>query len=98
MREAPVRTPARNGMLLRLFFGEVIGARACRELVAEYRGIAEEQLAALARARRATEAEEDAPQRPYQLMTISAGEHAARAALAWADETLAALDGLIAAS
>jgi hypothetical protein len=29
---------------------------------------------------------------PYWLLTISAGEHTARAALAWADESLAALD------
>jgi hypothetical protein len=29
-------------------------------------------------------------------MTISAGEHSARAALAWADETLDALDALVA--
>ena len=98
MREAPTRTPPRNGMLLRLFFGDVLGARACRELVAEYRGIAEQQLASLAGARRATEADDAAAaQRPYQLMTISAGEHTARAALAWADETLTALDALIAA-
>jgi DNA-binding PadR family transcriptional regulator len=95
MREAPVRTPPRNGMLLRLFFGDVLGARACRELVAEYRDLATRQLAELAEARRATEADDAvAPQRPYQLMTISAGEHSARAALAWADETLDALDAL----
>lgn len=96
MREAPARTPPRNGMLLRLFFGDVLGAAACRELVAEYRGIAERQLATLAEARGAVEVDA-APQRPYQLMTISAGEHSARAALAWADETLAALDALVAA-
>ena len=98
MREAPARTPPRNGMLLRLFFGEVLGARACRDLVVEYRGIAEQQLASLAAARHATEADAaDAPGRAYQLMTISAGEHSTRAAIAWADETLATLDGLIAA-
>jgi hypothetical protein len=85
-------------MLLRLFFGDVLGARACRELVSEYRGIAEAQLASLAEARRSVEADgADAPQRPYQLMTVSAGEHTARAAIAWADETLAALDELVAA-
>jgi len=98
MREPPVRTPPRNGMLLRLFFGDVLGARACRELVEEYRGIAAHQLTELAEARRATEADDaGTPQRPYQLMTISAGEHSAHAALAWADETLSALDALIAA-
>jgi DNA-binding PadR family transcriptional regulator len=96
MREPPARTPPRNGMLLRLFFGDVLGAAACRELVAEYRGIAEAQLGELAAARAEAEAG-DAPQRPYWLMTISAGEHTARAAVAWADETLAALDALAAA-
>lgn len=97
MREPAVMTPPRNGMLLRLFFGDVIGAAACRALVVEARERAASQLAALDEARRATEAEPDElPQRPYWLMTISAGEHTARASLAWADETLAALDALIA--
>ena len=88
-------TPPRNGMLLRLFFGDVIGADACRALVAEARGLAVGQLDTLADARRVTEAEPDElPQKPYWLMTISAGEHTARASIAWADETLAALDAL----
>jgi DNA-binding PadR family transcriptional regulator len=95
MREPATSTPPRNGTLLRLFFGDAIGATACRELVAEYRVLAEGKLAELAAARRETEAEPaDLPQRPYWLMTISAGEHTARAAIAWADETLAALDAL----
>ena len=97
MREPATMTPPRNGMLLRLFFGDVIGADACRALVAEARGLAVSQLDTLADARRVTEAEPDElPQKPYWLMTISAGEHTARASIAWADETLAALDALIA--
>ena len=96
LREPVVWNPPRNGLLLRLFFGDVIGARACRGLIEEARELAERQLAELAVARRATEAEPaDLAQRPYWLMTISAGEHTARASLAWADETLAALDELI---
>jgi DNA-binding PadR family transcriptional regulator len=95
MREPPASPPPRNGMLLRLFFGSVLGAAACRELVAESRARAVAMLENLAAARRETEAEpSDLPQRPYWLMTISAGEHTARAAIAWADETLAALDAL----
>lgn len=95
MREPAVMTPPRNGMLLRLFFGDVIGAEACRALVAEARELATAQLGQLAEARRETEAEpEELPQKPYWLMTISAGEHTARAAIAWADETIAALDAL----
>lgn len=95
MREPPASTPPRNGMLLRLFFGSVLGAAACRELVAEARARAITMLDSLAIARRETEAESpDLPQRPYWIMTISAGEHTARAAVAWADETLAALERL----
>lgn len=97
MREPAPQNPPRNGMLLRLFFGDVIGASACRALVAEAREVARRQLDTLADARRATEADPDeTPQKPYWLMTISAGEHTARASIAWADETLAALDALIA--
>ncbi len=95
MREPPGSAPPRNGMLLRLFFGSVLGAAACRELVADARAQAIGMLEQLATARRETEAARvDLPQRPYWLMTISAGEHSARAAIAWADETLAALDTL----
>ena len=95
MREPPTPSPPRNGMLLRLFFGSVLGATACRELVAEARAQAVAMLDTLATARRETEAEpSNLPQRPYWLMTISAGEHSARAAIAWADETLTALDAL----
>jgi hypothetical protein len=35
-----------------------------------------------------------AQDRPYWLLTVSAGEHTARAAIAWANEALAALDQL----
>jgi DNA-binding PadR family transcriptional regulator len=95
MREPATSAPPRNGMLLRLFFGNVLGAAACRDLVAEARAQAVAMLDHLAIARREAEAGPgDVPQRPYWLMTISAGEHSARAAIAWADETLAALDTL----
>lgn len=93
MREEPVSTPPRNGVLLRLFFGDALGAAACRDLVRESRRLALARLEALAVAR--SEAEGDDPvHRPYRLITISAGEHSARAAVAWADETLATLDAL----
>lgn len=81
---APV--PPRNGLLLRLFFGHELGAAACAALVQEHRERAAASLAALARARAETEAEPDSEHRRYALLVISAGEHAARAALAWADE------------
>lgn len=93
LREEPTVAPPRNGVLLRVFFGDVLGPRAVRDLVAENRAAAEQRLSALAAARVAS-ADDPPEQRPYRLMTISAGEHSARAAIAWADETLAALDAL----
>lgn len=86
----------RNGLLLRLFFGDVLGPSACRTLIAGARERAAAHLAALAAARAEAEsALTTSPQAPYWLMTISAGEHAARAQLAWAseaDEVLAHLE------
>jgi DNA-binding PadR family transcriptional regulator len=93
LREPAVSAPPRNGLLLRLFFGDVIGADECRALVADARSRAQQLLAELAVARAEAEAS-DAPQRAYWLITVSAGEHAARASLAWADETDAVLASL----
>lgn len=99
LRTPPVPARPRNGTLLRLFFGQVQGPEACAALVAGARQRAEDQLAELAAVRVAVEAERadggiDDDQACYQLMTVSAGEHSARAALAWADETLAGLTRL----
>ena len=89
----PIQTPApRNGLLLRLFFGRVLGAAACRELVTAAREEASERLAAYAQIRRTTAAEGGVD--PYIGVTLSFGEHSARAVLAWADETLATLSRL----
>lgn len=89
----PVSTaPPRNGLLMRIFFGDVLGPAACRELVEDARRRSADLLADLAIARSEAEAEPlTDPHRAYWLMTISAGEYAARAATAWADETLSAL-------
>ena len=92
----PVRTDTpRNGLLLRLFFGRHLGAEACRAMVMEARAEATRKLARYAEIRDeiAAEAghEED---RRYWLLTVSAGEHQARATMAWSDEALARLDGL----
>lgn len=83
--------PPRNGLLLRLFFGHELGAQACTELVREQRERAAETMESLTRARAETEAEPDSAHRRYALLVISAGEHSAAAALAWADEALAEL-------
>jgi DNA-binding PadR family transcriptional regulator len=92
MSEPATEVPPRNGLLLRLFFGNVLGATACRALVLQARDRAEAQLTELARVR--AESEDESVNSPYWLITISAGEHSARAAVAWADETLRALDAL----
>jgi DNA-binding PadR family transcriptional regulator len=87
--------PPRNGLLLRLFFGRQLGPEACRTLVQRAREQAEQQLAQLTAVRQELRNDQDhAADRPYWLLTVSAGEHTARAAIAWADEALAALSDL----
>jgi DNA-binding PadR family transcriptional regulator len=87
--------PPRNGLLLRLFFGRTLGPEVCRSLLLEARDEAERRLAHYEAVRRElTEEAEHAADRPYWLLTVSAGEHAARAAIDWANEALAALDEL----
>jgi DNA-binding PadR family transcriptional regulator len=88
------QVPPRNGLMLRLFFGRQLGPRACRSLVLGARAEAQRRLAQFAAIRHEPPEAETAQDRPYWLLTVSAGEHAARAAIAWADEALAALDEL----
>jgi DNA-binding PadR family transcriptional regulator len=90
----PVRsTPPRNGLLLRLFFGRHLGPDACRALVLEARDEARRRLAEYEAIRQEIASDETNPNdRPYRLLTVSAGEQSARAALAWADEAFATLD------
>lgn len=87
--------PPRNGLLLRLFFGRQLGPAACRTLVQRAREQAEQQLAQLTAVRHELRQDHHhAADSPYWLLTVSAGEHSARAAIAWADEALAALSDL----
>jgi DNA-binding PadR family transcriptional regulator len=90
----PIRpVPPRNGLMLRLFFGRQLGSETCRSLVLEARADAQRRLAQYDAIRHQLELEKDhAGDRPYWLLTVSAGEHTARAAIAWADEALVALD------
>lgn len=85
--------PPRNGLMLRLFFGHALGPAACRALIQQARADAQRQLLAFAaiRAELASEDQFD-EHRPYWLLTVAAGEHTARAALAWADEALATFE------
>ncbi|SHN44925.1 transcriptional regulator, PadR family [Cryptosporangium aurantiacum] len=91
--EQPARP--RNGLLLRLFFGRQLGPEACRDLVEAARRRAVEQLAHMSAVREELRNDQqNTADSPYWLLTVSAGEHAARATIAWADETLAALANL----
>lgn len=90
LREPIPATPPRNGRLLRLFFGAELGADACVALLEEAGAAAVAGLATLEREHAEVERETDAGA-AYRLVTISAGLHAARAQIAWAEESLAAL-------
>ena len=93
LAEPPQMAPPRNGLMLRLFFGRQLGVPACRALLLEAKADAEARLAMFEDLRReVTKDDEAAQDRPYWLLTISAGRHAALAALAWAEESLTALD------
>jgi DNA-binding PadR family transcriptional regulator len=95
LSESPQTTPPRNGLLLRLFFGRQLGVEACRDLLLGAKAEAEARLGMFGALREEVNTDEEAAQdRPYWLLTISAGEHTARAALAWAEESLVALDSI----
>jgi DNA-binding PadR family transcriptional regulator len=86
--------PPRNGLLLRLFFGRVLGVAACRELLVAARGQAQASLAEYhAIAARIRREDAGSPDLPFALVTLSAGRHSAEAAIAWADDALALLEG-----
>ena len=86
-------TPPRNGLLLRLFFGHVLGAEEVARLVSAQRDRAVAQLGELDAAR--AEIDPDDAHGPFALLTVSAGEHSARAAIAWADGALEVLAGMV---
>jgi DNA-binding PadR family transcriptional regulator len=88
--EPHVPAPARNGLLLRLFFGSNLPAGGPEALLTQARDAASRSLQELAAVRAALD---DDPSREQALRTItlSFGEHQARAQLAWATESLAAL-------
>ncbi|PRY68595.1 PadR family transcriptional regulator [Glaciihabitans tibetensis] len=92
LAEPPQQEKPRNGLLLRLFFGSQLGAEATRRLVLDAREKAKAQLTQMDVARRSLLDDASlADQAPYILLTISAGEHSARASIAWANEALAEL-------
>jgi DNA-binding PadR family transcriptional regulator len=93
LAETPQTAQPRNGLLLRLFFGRQLGAEACRRLILDARDRGEAELASM-RAIRGELETDTGPDAPYILLTVAAGEHSARASIAWADEALQLLDGL----
>jgi DNA-binding PadR family transcriptional regulator len=91
--------PPRNGLMLRLFFGRQLGREVCRSLLLEAKADTEQRLAEYEAIRREVLEEDDHIEgRPFWLLTISAGQHTARAAMAWVDESLTALDEIEASS
>ena len=90
--EPPQSARPRNGTLLRLFFGRRLGLDGCRDLLEQARGQAVEQLAGFDAIRQEIRSEEPTDDHPFFLLTVSAGEHAARATVAWAEESLLVLD------
>ncbi len=91
----PQSAPPRSGVRRRLFFGKPLGMEGCRALLLDAKADAEARLHMFAGLRQEVAHDEDvANDRTFILLTISAGEHSARAALAWAEESLAVLDSL----
>ena len=95
LAEPPQQTRPRNGLLLRLFFGGELAPELRVHMVTEAREEAQARLAQLAIARRDVEGDPRLEHSArFILLTISAGEHSARATIDWADEALAELASL----
>ena len=95
MLTEPIRdTPPRDGLLLRLFFGRTLGRERCRALLRAARDEATAKLAEYESLHtQLSAAEAGTPDWPFIELTVRAGIHGARSTVAWADESLAALDG-----
>lgn len=91
LRQPIQSVPPRNGLLLRVFFGRMLGVRGCRTMLSESRDEARKRLEYFDRLAVEVASEPAGPDQRYWLMTISAGRHTARANIAWADECLAIL-------
>jgi DNA-binding PadR family transcriptional regulator len=84
--------PARDPLLLRLFFARHVEPDLTRERLVHALDAAVSRSAELARVRAEIEERPDGADAVYRLITVSAGEHAARARTAWAREALDLLD------
>ncbi len=89
LTEPPHEPRPRNGVMLRLFFGAQLGPDKSADLVIQARQSAESRLTELNAARAELLGDPRlAVDAPYMLLTIAAGECAARATIEWADEAL----------
>jgi PadR family transcriptional regulator, regulatory protein AphA len=90
-----VEVVPRNELLLKLFFGDEVSPRICREHVETYLELHRGRLqryGAVAKSLR-KECGDDA-RLPFWLMTLSMGRHQSAAMVKWCRETLAELEGM----
>lgn len=85
--------PARNGLLLRLFFGSHLPEGGAEALLVEARDAAARALEKCTAVREGLD-DDGSREQLLRTTTLSFGEHVARAQLAWAEESLAALAAL----
>jgi DNA-binding PadR family transcriptional regulator len=86
-----VVAPARNELLLKLFFGRLVEPEVLHEQVAAHRGRAAAQLAELEEIEAAMNLER-ADEDFFPFLTLLHGLEDARSTIAWADEVLRLLD------
>lgn len=84
--------PPRDALLLRLFFARHVAPQLTRERVVQALDEAVTRRDAFARVRSEIEGQPDTVDAVYWRLTLSAGEHAVRARIAWAREALELLD------
>lgn len=82
----------RDPLLLRLFFARHVGPGLTRERLVQALDAAVSRSEEFARIRTEIEEQPGIPDAIYWLITLSAGEHAARARMTWAREALEMLD------
>ena len=79
----------RNELLLKLFFGQWVSAATSGSQIENHRKMWKEQLVDYAAIRkRLLQEHETDPGRPFWEITLSYGEHIAKAQLAWSEEAL----------
>ena len=95
LAEPHTSTPARNGLLLRLFFGAHLADGEAQHLLQQARDRASTALDEYARIRDESVVEHGrSREQALREVTLSFGEHVARAQLTWAQESLATLAAL----